>query len=178
MSLANCRGALSRNFRFTPFHVQLTFKPRRFYTSSGRNGIFRIACRFNHSCHPQVVYHYNRTKKELVLSTRYFIRSGEEIFISYGQGPETLLLHYGFLCSCGSCSPTEYREPKPEQWELEYWQKRASSEEVRDHFREWGTESVEGINFVEEAVNIDNAWGVESCERNSEKEIIGTFSEW
>jgi hypothetical protein len=101
------------------------------------------------------------------------------MFISYGQGPETLLRHYGFLCSCGSCSPIEHQEPKREHWELEYWQKRASCEEVKDQFREWGTESAEGGKSADGTENIVDGWGVESTrEINLKKETNVTFGEW
>ena len=101
------------------------------------------------------------------------------MFISYGQGPETLLRHYGFLCSCGSCSPFEHQESKPEQWELELWQKRASCEEAGNQFREWGTEPAESVKPAEGTENIVDAWEVESAgEMYSWKEANDSFGEW
>ncbi|KAF9770692.1 hypothetical protein IL306_011707 [Fusarium sp. DS 682] len=71
-------------------------------------GIFPIASRFNHSCHPSqnVEYHFNNIEEVLEMTVKAdVIKEGEELTISYGVGltPSELFYRYGFKCQCGGC---------------------------------------------------------------------------
>ncbi|KAF4958705.1 hypothetical protein FGADI_2195 [Fusarium gaditjirri] len=72
-------------------------------------GLFPIASRFNHKCHPRqtVEYHYNKAEEVLEMKVKAdAIKEGEELTISYGCGltPADLFYRYGFRCRCGGCS--------------------------------------------------------------------------
>ncbi|EWG50162.1 hypothetical protein FVEG_16600 [Fusarium verticillioides 7600] len=72
-------------------------------------GLFPIASRFNHKCHPRqaVKYHYNKAGEVLEMEVKAnIIKEGEELTISYGCGltPADLFYRYGFRCRCGGCS--------------------------------------------------------------------------
>ncbi|KAF5570722.1 set 5 [Fusarium phyllophilum] len=72
-------------------------------------GLFPVASRFNHTCHPRqtVEYHYNKADEVLEMEVKAtIIREGEELTISYGCGltPADLFYRYGFRCRCGGCS--------------------------------------------------------------------------
>ncbi|KAI5457950.1 hypothetical protein BGZ63DRAFT_363367, partial [Mariannaea sp. PMI_226] len=71
-------------------------------------GLFPIASRFNHSCHPKdnVEYNFNATSHTLEMRVKaQSIPAGEELTISYGmrRTPMDLYLRYGFQCHCGAC---------------------------------------------------------------------------
>lgn len=79
-----------------------------FATSSSKAGLFAIAARFNHRCHPaqNVAYDFDRENQCLVLTVRAAtVAAGQELTISYGpdRTPEMLFHCYGFRCDCGSC---------------------------------------------------------------------------
>ncbi|KAF7551303.1 hypothetical protein G7Z17_g5075 [Cylindrodendrum hubeiense] len=74
----------------------------------GKAGLFPIASRFNHSCHPKdnVEYNFNRHQKYLEMVVKAdSIAAGEELTISYGnqRTPMDLFVRYGFRCRCGAC---------------------------------------------------------------------------
>ncbi|POR32863.1 Uncharacterized protein TPAR_06939 [Tolypocladium paradoxum] len=71
-------------------------------------GLFPIAARFNHSCHPtqNVDFEYDEASRCLVLYVRADeIAAGEELKISYGKDRTLaeLYMTYGFRCRCGGC---------------------------------------------------------------------------
>ncbi|KAH7153020.1 hypothetical protein EDB81DRAFT_441557 [Dactylonectria macrodidyma] len=71
-------------------------------------GLFPIASRFNHSCHPKdnIEYTYDHRQKYLEMIVKAeTIAAGEELTISYGnqRTPIDLFLRYGFRCRCGAC---------------------------------------------------------------------------
>ncbi|KAH7133425.1 hypothetical protein B0J13DRAFT_101782 [Dactylonectria estremocensis] len=71
-------------------------------------GLFPIASRFNHSCHPKdnVEYTFDRHQNYLEMIVKAdTIAAGEELTISYGneRAPIDLFLRYGFRCRCGAC---------------------------------------------------------------------------
>lgn len=70
-------------------------------------GLFPIAARFNHACHPinNIDYRVNQANN-LVMTARADIMAGQELTISYGKNlsPQLLYLCYGFRCRCGYCS--------------------------------------------------------------------------
>lgn len=79
-----------------------------FSTCQSRAGLFAIAARFNHKCHPSQNVHYEFDEQLgcLVLTVSADkVNAGEELTISYGSGrtPKILHLWYGFRCQCGSC---------------------------------------------------------------------------
>lgn len=78
-----------------------------FATVPGQEGLFSIAARFNHACHPadNITYTYDPSLSCLVMSVlAERIPAGEELTISYGSHkPSTLYLWYGFRCRCGAC---------------------------------------------------------------------------
>jgi hypothetical protein len=99
--------------------LPLTHIPsNRFVTTHGRDGLFRIACRFNHSCRRDIDYRFDALKKKLVMWTRQAVKQGDEIFISYGVTGETLWRNYGFVCECGFCRPWSPRDVVVEEWQL------------------------------------------------------------
>ncbi|KAM0243919.1 hypothetical protein ACHAP5_006776 [Fusarium lateritium] len=72
-------------------------------------GLFPIASRFNHSCHPKqnVNYHYNEIRNVLEMEVRAdSVKAGEELTICYGilRKPVDLYFRYGFECRCGGCA--------------------------------------------------------------------------
>jgi hypothetical protein len=80
-----------------------------FSISRSQAGLFAIASRFNHNCHPAQNIHYEFDKEKgcLELTVRAErIAAGQELTISYGAGrtPLLLFLWYGFRCRCGSCA--------------------------------------------------------------------------
>lgn len=97
--------------------------PDRFATNPSIHdaGLFPIAARFNHACHPvsNVVYHYDAEQDCLVLSVgEGDVAQGDELTISYGKEYTPLMLYtrYGFNCGCGACgglSEEEIRELDP-----------------------------------------------------------------
>ncbi|KAH8124888.1 SET domain-containing protein [Trichoderma asperelloides] len=70
-------------------------------------GLFPIAARFNHACHPinNIDYRVNQANN-LIMTARADIIAGQELTISYGKNlsPQLLYLCYGFRCRCGYCS--------------------------------------------------------------------------
>ncbi|KAH6609006.1 set domain-containing [Trichoderma cornu-damae] len=70
-------------------------------------GLFPIAARFNHACHPQnnVDYCFDRGSNALTMVVREDTAAGQELTISYGKhlSPQLLYLCYGFRCRCGCC---------------------------------------------------------------------------
>ncbi|KAI9732698.1 MAG: hypothetical protein M1818_007432 [Claussenomyces sp. TS43310] len=83
--------------------VLAIFKTNRFAVSNTAAGIFLVASRFNHSCHPLCTYLFDVVNQKLVLTTTNDIPAGQEITISYGYCASDLLECYGFLCDCGHC---------------------------------------------------------------------------
>lgn len=72
-------------------------------------GLFPIAARFNHACHPKrnVTYAFDPDSNALELSVQAeLVAAGEELTISYGdrRTPSDLYLWYGFRCRCGACA--------------------------------------------------------------------------
>ena len=84
---------------------------------SSIGGIYPTLCRINHSCLPNAHHSWNSaTGYETIHALRY-IRGGEEISISYGEGPsferrKTLKERFGFDCNCKICSlpPSKLQE--------------------------------------------------------------------
>lgn len=72
-------------------------------------GLFPVASRFNHACHPSqnIGFSFDQHKGLLILWVRAeHVAVGEELKISYrtNHTPEDLYHLYGFLCQCGTCS--------------------------------------------------------------------------
>lgn len=96
--------------------MSLTWSVIDFFSFSiGRSlkaGLFPIASRFNHACHPSdtITYTYNTTTKTLELFVQAeMIPAGQELTISYGfkRTPLELFCRYGFRCGCGACEGVE-----------------------------------------------------------------------
>ncbi|KAF4962753.1 hypothetical protein FSARC_9179 [Fusarium sarcochroum] len=89
--------------------VKAVWTTNCFSTGTGdKAGLFPIASRFNHSCHPSenVDYCYNDIDKVLEMVVRAdVINEGEELTISYGtrRTPADLFYRFGFKCRCGAC---------------------------------------------------------------------------
>ncbi|KAL7796833.1 hypothetical protein V8C37DRAFT_371608 [Trichoderma ceciliae] len=70
-------------------------------------GLFPIAARFNHACHPinNVEYQFDHDNNTLIMMAREDITAGQELTISYVKdwNPQLLYLCYGFRCRCGYC---------------------------------------------------------------------------
>ncbi|KAM5342839.1 hypothetical protein ACJ41O_013805 [Fusarium nematophilum] len=74
----------------------------------GRAGLFPIASRFNHSCHPRnnICYTFNPVTGTLDMFVKAeTIPAGHELTITYGikRTPLDLFCRYGFRCRCGAC---------------------------------------------------------------------------
>lgn len=87
-----------------PVHVNT----RSFSVGGRLAGLFPIAARFNHACHPtqNVDFQFDEESQCLVLSVRADeIAAGEELKISYGKDRTLaeLYMTYGFRCRCGGC---------------------------------------------------------------------------
>ncbi|ROT36360.1 SET domain-containing protein [Sodiomyces alkalinus F11] len=70
------------------------------------DGLFPVASRFNHACHPKcnVKYCYDRNAKVMVFTvSAVVVKAGEELTITYGKDPDILKEKYGFDCCCGGC---------------------------------------------------------------------------
>lgn len=69
-------------------------------------GVFLTASKFNHACRPKnnVAYTYDKRHDCMVFTIERDVEAGDELYITYGKDPETLLDHYGFVCRCGACS--------------------------------------------------------------------------
>ncbi|KAK5992946.1 hypothetical protein PT974_06371 [Cladobotryum mycophilum] len=86
-------------------------------------GLFPIAARFNHACHPanNIDFRYDHERGYLNMTVRVDkILAGEELRISYGNDrpPDILYSWYGFRCRCGACkglSDEEFRR-LTDQW--------------------------------------------------------------
>ncbi|KAJ4261431.1 hypothetical protein NW762_006856 [Fusarium torreyae] len=89
--------------------VKAVWTTNCFSTGSGdKAGLFPIASRFNHCCHPSenVDYCYNDIDEVLEMVVRAdVINAGEELTISYGtrRTPADLFYRFGFKCRCGTC---------------------------------------------------------------------------
>ncbi|KFH46477.1 hypothetical protein ACRE_027530 [Hapsidospora chrysogenum ATCC 11550] len=79
----------------------------------GHAGLFAVAARFNHACHPahNVDFAFDPAQGCLVLTSST---------ICYGETwtPDVLFLWYGFCCSCGACAglSTEEMSALTPQW--------------------------------------------------------------
>lgn len=79
-----------------------------FATRHGQAGLFAIAARFNHACHPghNVDFAFDEAIGCLILTVRRTeIVAGQELTICYGKDRTPLMLYlwYGFRCFCGTC---------------------------------------------------------------------------
>ncbi|PNY24903.1 Uncharacterized protein TCAP_05161 [Tolypocladium capitatum] len=88
--------------------IQGVFETNCFSVGGRLAGLFPIAARFNHACHPtqNVDFEYDEASWCLVLSVRADeIPAGEELKISYGKDRTLaeLYMTYGFRCRCGGC---------------------------------------------------------------------------
>jgi hypothetical protein len=67
-------------------------------------GVFPLASRINHSCVPNLQFHYVPATKTLVTHAARHINKGDELTISYSPGVATtrnaILKHRGFECKC------------------------------------------------------------------------------
>lgn len=80
-----------------------------FAMRGAKAGLFPIAARFNHACHPSqnIQYVWDEDCEVLALTVRVdHIPKDTELTISYGtdRTPAELYLWYGFRCRCGACS--------------------------------------------------------------------------
>lgn len=79
------------------------------FTVGGQaEGLFPIAARFNHACHPahNVDFAYDHVSRFLVLVVRAEqVAAGEELRICYGKDRTAAELYttYGFQCQCEAC---------------------------------------------------------------------------
>ncbi|KAM0247736.1 hypothetical protein ACHAQJ_009743 [Trichoderma viride] len=77
-------------------------------------GLFPIAARFNHACHPvnNVEYQVDHDNKALTMIVREDVAAGQELTISYGKNlsPQLLYLCYGFRCRCRCCKELDDEE--------------------------------------------------------------------
>ncbi|KAG6820422.1 hypothetical protein H0H93_000668 [Arthromyces matolae] len=71
---------------------------------------FNEASRFNHSCTPNVTYHFDVPSFSIRLYAIRPIKSGEELFVAYTKHNlstrqrQAFLRSYGFTCACSACS--------------------------------------------------------------------------
>ena len=81
--------------------------------------MFRLTCRLNHACVPNVRWTYDAEKRHIYTRAIMDIREGEELFVTYMRPEpdghydapadkdttlrEYLLKFYGFECQCGQC---------------------------------------------------------------------------
>ena len=81
--------------------------------SQGYSGIFPLAARMNHSCAPNVAFHWSPALGALTIHASQPISVGEELVISYGFPPGCLLRSqrqerlwraFGFTCTCAKCT--------------------------------------------------------------------------
>ncbi|KAG5934596.1 hypothetical protein E4U60_003670 [Claviceps pazoutovae] len=89
--------------------IQAVWKTNCFAVTDTVAGLFPVASRFNHACHPSqnVHFSFDRNSGLLILSIRAkHVAEGEELKVSYGidRTPEDLYHLYGFICQCGTCS--------------------------------------------------------------------------
>ncbi|KAF4450504.1 set 5, partial [Fusarium albosuccineum] len=89
--------------------LQAVWTTNCFSTGIGSEaGLFPIASRFNHSCHPRnnVGYIYDHVEEALVMAVKAaFVPAGNELTICYGyqRTPRDLFYRFGFRCRCGAC---------------------------------------------------------------------------
>ncbi|KJZ77564.1 hypothetical protein HIM_03288 [Hirsutella minnesotensis 3608] len=88
--------------------LQAIWDTNRFATGNRQAGLFPIAARFNHACHPAhtVDFHFDHEHGHLVLRVRVDkIAAGDELRITYGRDRTAaeLYMTYGFRCQCGAC---------------------------------------------------------------------------
>lgn len=84
------------------------------FNSPGGLAVYPTAARINHSCVPNTFHGFNPNLKRFTVHAVRDIAPGEEITISYMGSPATFLVrsqrvehlrtHYGFTCTCPSCS--------------------------------------------------------------------------
>ena len=79
-----------------------------FALPGGNAGLFPIASRMNHACHPSqnIDFFYDTRDCYLVFVVKAeTVKAGQELTICYGSNliPIDLVCRYGFRCECGCC---------------------------------------------------------------------------
>lgn len=98
----------SINMYCLALNIRIVSYKTSFAITDTKAGLFPVASRFNHACHPShsVEFRFNDSTGCLILSVRAgSIAAGKELTVSYGIGrtPEVLYQWYGFRCCCGTC---------------------------------------------------------------------------
>ncbi|KAH8899460.1 SET domain-containing protein [Thozetella sp. PMI_491] len=98
---------LARTSMFQNFHdVERIRRANSFQVKGGGIAIFWVASRFNHACAPVRNVRYSVDKVEgICMWAEKDIAPGEEMLVSYGTCPDHLYRIFGFICTCGGCTP-------------------------------------------------------------------------
>ena len=78
-------------------------------------GLFPLAAKFNHSCHPNCFSYFEESTQTMVIRTTSYVSAGSELNIFYlaernmymptDQRRRLLEKKYGFVCQCSRCDP-------------------------------------------------------------------------
>ena len=80
--------------------------------TQSKSGLFAVCSRFNHSCKPNVFWHWNTHKKCQFVGAARDIAENEELLVNYvsmkrhstrNKRREHLMKTYGFYCECTQC---------------------------------------------------------------------------
>ncbi|KAI1814440.1 hypothetical protein GGS20DRAFT_412994 [Poronia punctata] len=89
-------------------------------------GVFPLYSHLNHSCVPNAYNSYNPNIRRLTIHSTRDIRLGEQIFTSYinsfcrtRQQRQSMLIHWGFVCSCLACTDPSIEPLRKRMFQLD-----------------------------------------------------------
>lgn len=78
----------------------------------GQCGVYLATARFNHACPPasNVAYSFKGARQDITLRMTKDVRAGTELTLTYATCKVMLYRNWGFVCSCGGCTPLGQEE--------------------------------------------------------------------